>query len=170
MKRLDALGLELAGQQGSRPVLFGQLGIFFIIIHEESEILIRNVHVGIPTQSPVLFLSLPSTAKPVSVNLVLDLVGCIRHVDGAVHIGCAHLGPGTLQRGEEFRVQERGFGVSEFGGDVTREAEVWVLVDGAGDEGGDIMFGAKDLWVRVREGCGSLDGGKVNFADVVAAK
>lgn len=42
------------------------------------------------------------------------------------------------------------------------------MVDRTRDEGWDVFLGAEDVWVRVGEGCGSLDGCEVDFADAVA--
>jgi len=68
-------------------------------------------------------------------------------------------------------VDERGLRVFDFRGDVAGKTEVGILVDGAGDEGGDlrVCFGvvAKDVWVGGREGSGGLDGGKVYLANVI---
>ena len=44
---------------------------------------------------------------------------------------------------------------------------VGILVDGAGDETGDIVSCAEDLRERVGEGWSSLDGGKVKHSCVV---
>ena len=47
-------------------------------------------------------------------------------------------------------MQERRFGVFELLCNIACEAEVWILVDGAGDEAGDVGYFAEDL----REGVG----------------
>lgn len=69
-------------------------------------------------------------------------------------------------------MDEGWLGVFQAGGDITGEAEVWVLVDGAGDEAGDfkVLFwvGAEDVGEGVGEGGGSLDGCKVDLSNVVA--
>ena len=65
-------------------------------------------------------------------------------------------------------MEECGFGVFEFDGDVAGEAEVGVLVDGAGDEAGYVGCFAEDLGERVGEGRCGLNGGEVDFPDVVA--
>lgn len=62
------------------------------------------------------------------------------------------------------------FGVLEFLGDVPRQSEVRILVDGAGNQTGDIGHFAKDLGEGVGErGCG-LNGTKVYLADVVSGE
>lgn len=49
-----------------------------------------------------------------SVDLVLDLVRSVRHVNGRVGIRGRHLGLGTLQSRQELAVQEAWLGVFEF--------------------------------------------------------
>ena len=85
-----------------------------------------------------------------TVDLVLDLRGCVAHEDTRVDIRRAHLRLRALKRGEELGVEERGLGVLELDGDVACETEVRVLVDRARDEARDVGCSAKD----VREGVG----------------
>ena len=65
-------------------------------------------------------------------------------------------------------MQERRFGVFELLCNIACEAEVWILVDGAGDEAGDVGYGAEYLGEGVLECRCGLDRGKVDFADVVS--
>ena len=102
------------------------------------------------------------------VDLVLDLRGGIVHVDARVDVGRAHLRLRALERGEELGVDERGLRVLELDGDVAREPEVRVLVDCAGDEAGDVGLRAEDLREGVGEGGRGLDGGEVDFSDIVS--
>lgn len=65
-------------------------------------------------------------------------------------------------------MDERRFGVFEFLGDVARQSEVRVLIDGAWNEAADVAHFAKDLGEGVGErGC-SLDGAEVYLANVVS--
>lgn len=48
-----------------------------------------------------------------------------------------------------------------------RVTHVRVLVDGTRDQSGDVIASTKDLRERVAEGRGSLNGGKVEHADVI---
>lgn len=103
-----------------------------------------------------------------SINLVLDLVRGIAHEYTRVGIRGAHLRLGPLEGRKESCVDECWFGILEFLGDVSRQPEVGVLVDRAGNKAGDVARFAKDLGERVGErGC-SLDGTKVDLADVVS--
>ena len=102
------------------------------------------------------------------IDLILDLIGLVRHEDAAIGVARAHLRLRALQSGEEARVKEGGLGVLELAGDVAREAEVRVLIDCAGDERGDVGRGAEDLREGVGEGGRGLDGDEVDFANVVA--
>lgn len=67
-------------------------------------------------------------------------------------------------------MDEGGLFVLEALGALARQAEVRVLVDGAGDQARDVGLVAKDLRERVGEGRGRLDRDKVPLADVVAAR
>lgn len=112
------------------------------------------------------------------INLILDLIGCIAHVDTRIRITRAHLCLRALEGREELAMHQRRFREFEFLSDVAREPEIRILVDCAGDQAGDLVdLGCFDTWSAagedVREGgreggCG-LDGCKVDFANVVSA-
>ena len=103
-----------------------------------------------------------------SINLILDLVRGIAHEYTRIGIRGAHLRLWSLEGRKETRVDECRFGVLEFLGDVSRQSEVRVLVDGAGNKAGDVANFAKDLGEGVgKRGCG-LDGTKVYLANVVS--
>lgn len=116
-----------------------------VVVQKETQILVRNVHIRITPILSMLLLRLPPAREPMSIDLVLDLVRGITHKDTRVGIRGAHLRLWSLESGEESRVDQCGFGVFEFLGDVSRQSEVGVLVDGAGDETGDVAHLAKDL-------------------------
>ena len=101
------------------------------------------------------------------VDLVFDLIGLVRHEYATIGVACAHFGLGTLKSREEFGVDQSWLGVLELWGNVASEAEIRILVNGAGDEAGNVGSSAEDL----REGRGkarrSLDCRKVDFANVV---
>jgi hypothetical protein len=59
-----------------------------------------------------------------SVDLVLDLVGGVRHVDGRVGVRGGHLGLCTLERWQELAVQEAWLRVFELVGNVSRQPEL----------------------------------------------
>mmetsp|Transcript_68938 Transcript_68938/g.166683 ORF Transcript_68938/g.166683 Transcript_68938/m.166683 type:complete len:219 (-) Transcript_68938:313-969(-) len=96
----------------------------------------------------MLLHRLAPTREGVLVDLVLDLLRRIRAEDGRGLIGGAHLRVGTLQRGEELGVDQRGLAEAEARRHVSCHAEVRVLVDGARDEAGHGGVAAED----VREG------------------
>lgn len=141
-----------------------------VVLEEEAQVLIADVDVRIPAQPPVLFLRLAPPAEPVAVDLVLDLVGRVVHVYARVDVGRAHLRLRTLQRGEEFRVQQGRLGVPQLLGDVARQAEVGILVDRAWDEGGNVGLCAEDLREGVGKGRRRLNGAKVYLANVITAE
>lgn len=101
------------------------------------------------------------------IDLILDLVCRIGHVDRRVGITGAHLRLRALQGGEELRVNEQRLGVLELGGNITGETEIGILVDCAGDKAGDVGFGTEDLREGVGEGWGGLNCNEMRFADVV---
>jgi len=132
--------------------------------------LVANVNVRIPAKPSVLFLRLATTAEPMAVDLILNLIRGIAHVYARVDVRCAHLCLRTLQRGEELGVQQGRLRVSQLVCHVTRQAEVGILVDRTWDEAGNVGLGPKDLWEGVGKGRRRLDGGKVYLADVVTIK
>ena len=105
-----------------------------------------------------------------AVDLILNLIRGIAHVYARVDIRRTHLCLRTLQRGEELGVQQGRLRVSQLLRDVTRQAEIGILVDRTRDEARNVGFGAKDLWEGVGKGRRRLDGTKVNLADVVTLK
>ena len=116
----------------------------------------------------MLFLRLLSTAESVSINLILDLVRSVRHEDAGICIRGTHFRLGTLEGGEELGVNQSGFRVFELRGDISSQTEVWVLVDRTRDETGYIRDRTEYLREGVGEGWRGLDGGKVDFTNVVA--
>jgi hypothetical protein len=122
----------------------------FVILNKEAQVLIANINVRVTAEQPVLFLRLPTPAEPMAVDLIFDLIGRVAHVYARVDVRGAHLCLGALKSGEELRVQLRRLGVPQFLRNVARKAEIGILVDGAGDETGDVRCRAKYL----REGVG----------------
>ena len=102
------------------------------------------------------------------VDLVFDLIGCICHVDGRVGIRSGHLRLGPLKRREEFGVNERGLGVLELLCHIPGKSEIRILINGARNQGWNILFITKYMREGVGERRSRLDGAEVKFADVVA--
>ena len=71
-------------------------------------------------------------------------------------------------------MDEGGLGEAHLAGVVAALAKVRVLVDGAGDQAGDLGaafgVGPEDEGEGRGEGGGALEGGEVEFGDVVAGK
>ena len=95
--------------------------------------------------------SLLAAAERVAVDLLLDLVRGIRHVDGRVGVGRAHLAAHACQGSQELGVYEGnlGRGLPHAGAVLAHETEVRVLVDGArnkarhgGEPGGAVAIAA----------------------------
>ena len=101
------------------------------------------------------------------VNLVLDLVGSIRHEDARIDVGRAHFRLRPLKGGEELGMDQSGLGVFELRCYVSRQAEVWVLIDCAWDKTGYIGDRAEDLREGIGKRWGGLDSGEVDFSNVV---
>lgn len=97
----------------------------------------------------MLFLSLLPSRETMRVNLLLDLIGFVRHEDTSVSVTGTHFGLGTLQRREEFRVNQGGLRVFELLGDISSQAEIRILVDSTGYQAGDIGDGSKHLRERI---------------------
>lgn len=141
-----------------------------IVLKEEAQVLVADVNVRIPAKPSVLFLRLATTAEPMAVDLVLNLIRGVAHVYARVDVRRAHLCLRSLQRGEELGVQQGRLRISQLVRDVTRQAKIGVLIDRTWDEARNIGLGAKDLWERIGKGRRRLDGTKVNLADVVTKK
>lgn len=116
-----------------------------IIIHEVLQVIVGHVDVRIAPQSAVLFNRLAASAECVSVDLVLDLVWRVGKEDRALDNGSRHLALWALQGGEEFRVHECWLRVLELAGYVTRQSEVWVLIDRTWNEARHVVVGTEDL-------------------------
>ena len=107
-----------------------------IIVQHERQILITDIHIWVTAQPPVFLLCLPSAAEPMLVDLIFNLVRSIRHEDARIRIRSAHFCLGTLQRRKEFGVNQSRFGIFELRSYVSRQTEVWILVDRAWDKAG----------------------------------
>lgn len=152
----------------AQSAYLSQLLPLLVVLQEEPEVLVRDVDVRVPAQPSVLLLRLLPAREPVPVDLVLDLVRRVRHVDARVLVRRAHLRLRALQRREELGVDQRRLGVLELHRDVPRQPEVRVLVDGARDQARQVAARAEDVRERVRERRRGLNRGEVNLADVVA--
>ena len=96
-------------------------------------------------------------------NFLFNYVGRVHGEYACFGLGGAHFSA-CAKAGEEAAVDLCGFVVAEFLCDVACDAPVGVLVDGCGDEGGDVF--ACEFFVYEAGGC--LDGGPVDPADVGA--
>ena len=141
-----------------------------IVLKEEAQVLVADVNVRIPAKPSVLFLCLATTAEPMAVDLILDLIRGIAHVYARVDVRRAHLCLRTLQRGKELGVQQGRLRISQLVRDVTRQAEIGILVDRTWDEARNVGLGAKDLREGVGKGRRRLDGAKMYLADVVTGQ
>lgn len=66
-------------------------------------------------------------------------------------------------------MKKGGFLVFEFLGHIPSQAEIRILVDRARNQAGYVRVSAKYLRERVGEGWSSLDGCKVNLANIIPA-
>lgn len=139
----------------------------FVVLHEVLEVVVGHVDIGVSTQPAMLFHSLATSAEGIAVDLVLNLIGCVGEQDRALDHRGGHLALGSLQRREEFGVHQSRLGVLELLRHVAGEAEVRVLVNGAGDEARDVVCLSKDLREGVGERRRSLDADKVTLANIV---
>jgi hypothetical protein len=144
LQLLDAHRLELTCEQGSGAVILRgsnevsagmhlwQHGITYgcslsqelVVLFVEGQVLECYIDVWVSTVLAMEFLGVTTTREPMSVDLVLDLVGGVRHVDGRVRVRGGHLGLCTLKRWQELAVQEAGFRVFELVGNVSRQPEL----------------------------------------------
>lgn len=103
-----------------------------------------------------------------TIDLVLDLGLCVSHEDCRAVDRGTHLGAGSLESREELSVDQGRLGILELVGNITRQAEVRILVNGARDQARNVGTIAKDGGEGVRERGGGLDRHKVRLADVIA--
>ena len=141
-----------------------------VILKEEGQVLIADVDIRIATEPPVFFFRLATTAEPMAVDLILDLILCIAHVYARVDVRRTHFCLWALQSREEFRMQQGRLGILQLMRYVTSKAEIRVLVDSTRDKARDIRLGAKDLRERVGERWCSLNRAEVYLSDVVPGK
>ena len=95
-----------------------------VVLFKERQVLERHVHIRVAAILAMQLLGLAPAREAVLVDLVLDLVGRIRHVDGRVGIRRRHFALGALQGGQELAVEEAWLGVLELLGNVTCETEL----------------------------------------------
>jgi hypothetical protein len=143
-----------------------------VILHEEREILKRNVVLRPPAHLSLLLGRILTARKGVLVDLVFDLVGRVGEEDGGRVDRGGHLGTGALQRGEEYGVDERGFLVFHLLGVFAALAEIRVLVYRTRDQTRYRprleRVVAEDVGEACRETGRGLGGTEVEFAYVVA--
>jgi hypothetical protein len=101
-----------------------------VVVHEEVEILVRNVDVGVSAQLALQLRRLLATRKGVLLDLVLNLLGRVLEEDGRRVDAGRHLAAGPVERVDEAAVDERRLGELDAGGDVASDAEVGVLGGG----------------------------------------
>mmetsp|Transcript_30924 Transcript_30924/g.74736 ORF Transcript_30924/g.74736 Transcript_30924/m.74736 type:complete len:222 (+) Transcript_30924:339-1004(+) len=158
------------------PVLPSDPFKLLVILQKEPQPLVTDIHVQIGPQLLLLLPRLPSSRERVILNLALYIRRRIREEDRRVGIAAAHLALRALQRGEEFRVHERGLAPEgmmprhELVGDVAREAKVRILIDRAryeAREGRGVRLTSPQYPREgAAEGRSRLDGGEGRLADV----
>lgn len=137
LKLGDTLLLDLARHHLSALVLSANALQFLIILEEESQVLERNVVLGVTTKLTLQLGGVLAAREGVLVDLVLDLVGSVAHKDGrAVNAG-RHLRSRTLKSRKEDRVDERWLLELHFFGMFTALTEVGVLVNGTRNQTGN---------------------------------
>ena len=108
---------------------------------------------------------LTTSTEGVLVDLVLDLGRGVREEDGGVRVAGGHLGLGSLEGGEEGGVDESRFEEAQTRSDVSGHPEVWILINGTGNEAGNVWFATEDEGKCGGEGGSCLNGGETNFTD-----
>mmetsp|Transcript_47633 Transcript_47633/g.108063 ORF Transcript_47633/g.108063 Transcript_47633/m.108063 type:complete len:252 (-) Transcript_47633:1485-2240(-) len=143
-----------------------------VVLEEEIKPLVG--HVGLEVGA-LLLLQRPGLLPPaegVGFDLLLDRPRGVGQKHGARVVGGGHLAEGALERREELGVDQRGLplervlGGHQLVGDVARDPEVRVLVDGTRDEARQEVPPLKrDLEAR-GEARRGLNRGKGGLADV----
>ena len=101
------------------------------------------------------------------IDLILDLIWLVRHENATVWVAGAHFRLRALESGEELGVDEGGFWVLQFHGDITGQPEIGILVDSTWDQAGNVCSCSKDLRKRVRERRCSLDSCEMDLANII---
>ena len=109
-----------------------------------------------------------TTTESKLVDLGLDLVRSVAEEDGGVGVTGRHLGPGSLQGGEEDGVDESRLEVTQSRSHVTCHSEVWVLVNGTGNQTGNISLATKYEGKCGAEGRSSLNCRETDLANRAA--
>mmetsp|Transcript_22472 Transcript_22472/g.57027 ORF Transcript_22472/g.57027 Transcript_22472/m.57027 type:complete len:401 (-) Transcript_22472:153-1355(-) len=170
LQHLDQLRLNLTREHPPRHVLRLDVRELGVVELEEGEVRVRHVHLDVGAQAAVLLKRVAAAREGVLVHLVLDLLGCVRHVDGRALVRRTHLCVEALKRGKELGVNQRGLEKAELRRRIARQAEVGVLVDRARDEAGHALVLPEDMRERGREGGRGLYGGKSVLPDVVRVR
>lgn len=132
-------------QRNRSETYCGNLGQEVIVLFIKRQVLECNIDIWVSTILTVKLFSVTTSREPVLVDLVLDLVGRVGHVNSGVGVGCRHFSLCALERRKELAVQQSWLGVLELVSNITGQSEVRVLVDGARNETGYIVLLPKDL-------------------------
>jgi hypothetical protein len=144
LQLLDAHRLELTREQGSSAVILTDsniistimhcrhqaityscsLGQVLVVLFVERQVLECHIDVRVSTVLAVKLLGVTTSRESMSVNLVLNLVGGIRHVNGRVRVRSRHLGLRALKRGQKFAMQQTRLGVFELVCYVSGQSEL----------------------------------------------
>ena len=108
---------------------------------------------------------LTASTEGILVDLGLYLVGRVREEDGGVRVRGGHLGLGPLEGGEEGGVDEGRFEESKTRSNISGHPEVGILINGTGDETGNIGLAVKDEGKCRWEGGSGLNCGKPNLSN-----
>ena len=81
LQHLDQLLLEEPGEQRAAGVVSLDLGQLLVILEEEGQILVGDVHIRVPALSLVLLYCRLASAEGVLVDLILNLLSAVRQKD-----------------------------------------------------------------------------------------
>lgn len=140
---------------------------FFVLFQKECQILIGHIHFRITSQAPMFFLCLFTAGKSIFINLILDLIRSICHVDAGTLVTCAHFGLRSLEGREELGMDKSWFWIFQFWSNVARQPKVRILIYGAWDEARYVALSPEDLRETRRKRWRGLNGGEMNLSNVI---
>lgn len=156
------------GHEFSGGVLLSNLLEFFIILQEEAQVVVWNVHGQVSPLFTLLLCSRLTAREGVFIDFVFNLVLCVSQQDAAVWVRGGHLSPEAVESWEELRVDTARLLVLKSLGNVPSHSEIWILVDSLGNQAENLRVLAKNVWESIRKGRNGLDCWERNSANVVA--
>lgn len=163
----NKLCLHLTRHELTSSILPTNTGQLLIILQEKGQILVGYVHFQVGPQLALQFCRFLSPRESILIDLGLDRLSRVCHVNGCVSGRCAHLATLPLERWEELGVDQCGLLEPHTGSHIPCHTEVRILINGTRDQAWQVHHTTEWDWESTWEGWGSLDGGEGLSPDIV---